>query len=600
MAVKNRDPIVEAAQALERGDLVLVERIAGDLLARDENAGALHVLALARVKQSRHEEALALFRRALAARPGEPRVLFQMGKLLVFMQRDAEAVKALEDALLWEPNFSDAWYELGEGRFHQREFALAAEAYRKVLSLNPGNQLAKLALALALKEDGRANEAEALFQQGLDAAQEPLLKAAFAFNLALTRYERGENEAALAGFTLASGLDPSRSAADLARAGLLAEMQRPDEALALLEDLIRREPQNGAAHENYNDLLHRLGRDGEFLKSYDRVPAAAPLLVGKASLLLKTGREEEAQRLFAEAVMREPDNLSARLGAAGALGRLGRHDEALELLEPALARNAYDPVLYHQLAVAALQARDPQKAEAMAEKSVALAPHDQYGLALLGSAWRMMDDARDEELNGYDELIRAFDLEPPDGYSSMGEFNAELYAWLDGMHSDSRAPLNQTLRSGTQTRGHIFGAGHELAEKLKVRIVQAVERYVAEAGSDPRHPFRARRGQGLRFAGSWSSRLADCGFHVNHIHPKGWISSCYYVGVPEAVKDRTQQQGWIKFGEPGFETGLGVRRAIQPAPGRLVLFPSYMWHGTIPFHDASPRTTIAFDMVPRG
>jgi Putative 2OG-Fe(II) oxygenase len=39
---------------------------------------------------------------------------------------------------------------------------------------------------------------------------------------------------------------------------------------------------------------------------------------------------------------------------------------------------------------------------------------------------------------------------------------------------------------------------------------------------------------------------------------------------------------------------------VQPAPGRLVLFPSYMWHGTIPFHDAQPRTTIAFDVVPAG
>jgi hypothetical protein len=29
-----------------------------------------------------------------------------------------------------------------------------------------------------------------------------------------------------------------------------------------------------------------------------------------------------------------------------------------------------------------------------------------------------------------------------------------------------------------------------------------------------------------------------------------------------------------------------------------MLFPSYMWHGTIPFHDAAARTTIAFDAVP--
>jgi hypothetical protein len=27
-----------------------------------------------------------------------------------------------------------------------------------------------------------------------------------------------------------------------------------------------------------------------------------------------------------------------------------------------------------------------------------------------------------------------------------------------------------------------------------------------------------------------------------------------------------------------------------------VLFPSYMWHGTVPLQAGSPRTTIAFDV----
>jgi len=81
----------------------------------------------------------------------------------------------------------------------------------------------------------------------------------------------------------------------------------------------------------------------------------------------------------------------------------------------------------------------------------------------------------------------------------------------------------------------------------------------------------------------------------------GWISSCYYVAVPDAVKDESSRQGWIKFGEPSLDVALKnpIRRAIQPAPGRLVLFPSYMWHGTVPFRDKSARTTIAFDVVPQ-
>lgn len=44
--------------------------------------------------------------------------------------------------------------------------------------------------------------------------------------------------------------------------------------------------------------------------------------------------------------------------------------------------------------------------------------------------------------------------------------------------------------------------------------------------------------------------------------------------------------------------GFGPLRLVQPKPGRLVLFPSYWWHGTRPFHSTEPRTTIAFDVVP--
>jgi hypothetical protein len=36
---------------------------------------------------------------------------------------------------------------------------------------------------------------------------------------------------------------------------------------------------------------------------------------------------------------------------------------------------------------------------------------------------------------------------------------------------------------------------------------------------------------------------------------------------------------------------------VAPLPGKLVLFPSYFWHGTLPFTSAAPRLTVAFDAV---
>ena len=44
--------------------------------------------------------------------------------------------------------------------------------------------------------------------------------------------------------------------------------------------------------------------------------------------------------------------------------------------------------------------------------------------------------------------------------------------------------------------------------------------------------------------------------------------------------------------------GCGPEHFVEPAAGMLVLFPSYMWHGTVPFATGAPRLTAAFDVVP--
>jgi len=297
---------------------------------------------------------------------------------------------------------------------------------------------------------------------------------------------------------------------------------------------------------------------------------------------------------------RDPHDLAAAVTRANGLGLMGRYGEAVSAFEAVIGRHSSDPVLFASAASAALLGGDPQKAERFCQAGLLLNRYDQNCLAFLGTAWRLQENEWDEDLNRYDNLIRVFDLEPPDGYSSMEDFNAELGAYLEGLHPQTDAYLEQSLRGGTQTEGSLFGVGHALVEKLRPRIEAAIVAYAAALPADDRHPFLSRRTRQFQYAGSWSSLLRDQGFHVNHLHPKGWISSCYYVTVPEETKDEDSRNGWIKFGEPDLDVPLKtpVRRAVQPIPGRLVLFPSYMWHGTVPLRAPSARTTIAFDVVP--
>ena len=114
------------------------------------------------------------------------------------------------------------------------------------------------------------------------------------------------------------------------------------------------------------------------------------------------------------------------------------------------------------------------------------------------------------------------------------------------------------------------------------------------------HPLlRHSRDRRVRFSGSWSVRLRGGGKHANHVHPQGWISSALYIALPESVQGGAADAGWFTLGQPDERLGLNLppSTTIEPKPGRLVLFPSWMWHGTIPFAQGE-RLTIAFDVRP--
>ena len=569
------------------------------------NPDLLNIAGTLRMHQGRHNEAAGLFRQATKAAPREPVFAFNLGMALSRMGQNEEAETALRAALEYKRDLVSALFELGALLHRTGRLDEAEKNIRRVLKLTPAgahSELAHTLLALAaiLVDAGRPADAEVAARKGLATAVQPRLKAQLYLQLAQALRRQRKDGEALAALETAEASDASLPGLARHRAETLQNLQRFDEAIAILDKELERTPADPGLHLDYNALLYQLGRSDQFLKSYDRVPKNRDLLLGKAYLLAREKRHEEAHALYAGLHTRDPNDRLAAIGVAQVLTMMGRYAEAIEAFDTVLARHGDEAKLLAIAAEPALLSGDPQKAASFCERGLANTPNASSCLAMLSIASRMMEDGRDEAINRYDSLVRIFDLEPPQGYSDMASFNAELNASLDRLHPKTREFIEQSLRGGTQTPHHLFPAGLPLVTLLKKRIDEAVARYIAELDEDVTHPLLSRRGKTFRYSGSWSSRLQDNGFHVNHFHPDGWISSCYYVSVPDAVKDETAKQGWLKFGEPAFDAVLKqpVRRTVQPKQGRLVLFPSYMWHGTVPFHDKAARTTIAFDVVP--
>jgi Putative 2OG-Fe(II) oxygenase len=210
---------------------------------------------------------------------------------------------------------------------------------------------------------------------------------------------------------------------------------------------------------------------------------------------------------------------------------------------------------------------------------------------LLTVIWRLMGDAREHWLADYDRLVMEIDLGDLDLPAAA--------AALNRLHRTLAHPADQSLRGGTQTRGTLFDDVDPDVMALKQATSRGVTAALSQLPDDPLHPFLRRKSTSFAFAGSWSVRLRSEGHHIAHIHPSGWLSSAAYIDLPPQVVG-SEGEGALTFGVPEALLGLDLppRRIVAPRPGKLVLFPSYFWHGTLPFTSISPRLTVAFDALP--
>jgi hypothetical protein len=183
---------------------------------------------------------------------------------------------------------------------------------------------------------------------------------------------------------------------------------------------------------------------------------------------------------------------------------------------------------------------------------------------------------------------------------SAGELE-ELAAVLRRLHIARGPYIEQSVRGGVQTdtdRQLFFRAEAEI-QMVRAKACTAIRDYVARMPAHvPGHPLLGAPRERILFSGSWSVRLSSRGFHASHTHPMGWISSALYVVLPDPRQLGAPPAGWIRFGTPPQSLGLNVPAyvEIEPKPGRLVLFPSTMWHETVPF-DEGERLVVAFDVM---
>jgi len=387
-------------------------------------------------------------------------------------------------------------------------------------------------------------------------------------------------------------------AASLARAdgsvllGRVAAQLQEGNGRSALDDLgtiLRANPQWHEGHRSFAHLAGQLGLDP--LSSIETALALHPrdlqLHLLRIAIFLEARDPEQALSAAQVAKAQVPEGPDLTLLEAHALSESGALDRADAIFEQLACTTPHHASLHarHQL-----RANRADRASSLLEPFVG-SDHKRLLWPYLSLAWRMTGDKRWDWLEGDRSLVGVYDL----GYSA--DDLAILADHLRSLHKAVAAPLDQSVRGGTQTDGNLMLRLDPPVRKLREAVMGAVDRHIASlpqavAGHPTLIDLRTPR----RIAGSWSIRLASAGFHVDHVHSQGWFSSAFYCALPEPSTG-DPHAGWLSLGEArDLVPGLEPIRMVEPRAGQLVLFPSIMWHGTRPFATGE-RLTMAFDIA---
>jgi tetratricopeptide (TPR) repeat protein len=591
----------QASLAQGHGEQALEQALALTKLA-PQAPDAHQLLGVAAAQAGQHALAEQAFGRALQLAPGHAELLCNRAAMRQQQGRLREALLDLRQATAAQPSLARAWRLRSDLALSLDETAEARESSQRCVALQPRDALAWQSLAYVLRHDGDAEAAEQALVRSIELAPhrpEPWV------SLGATRRILGRPDDALRCYARAAELGYQEP--DLLHAACGAWVDQGDvgRALALAEQLVARHPDFAPGHATLADLHweHTGAADADPLGRLIDAARAAPgnqaLWQACASKLLRAGRPAEALALIQAA---PAAGVRLRQTEADALQADGRGERA-EAIYAELLREAGDeapnPLLTGAAALMLARAR-PADAEMHAMRAATRQRHDQLAWAYLGTAWRLRGDARADWLWDVERLVTQQAVDEP--------HLPQLRAALEPMHQAVQAPLEQTLRGGSQTPGMLFGRPDAAVQRLATELRRSIEHWLPSLQPDPSHPVLSRLSRGVRYVGSWSVRLRRSGHHVHHIHGDGWLSSAYHVSLPASVRAAAAAAGWgsasdagcLVLGVPPAELGLSLPplRVVRPLEGHLVLFPSCLWHGTVPFEDDEARLTVAFDVQP--
>jgi len=443
---------------------------------------------------------------------------------------------------------------------------------------------------------------------------------------------------------------------------ILFNLGKLEDAEIILRKAIKLRPDFAQSYLNLGRILKDLGKIKESelatIKAIKLRPDYAEAYYNLGNTYRTTGRLQKAKSMISKALTINPNLANAHFNLGSILKDLGKLSEAEESTRKAIELNPNNENYYFNLGAILSDLGRLKQAKKSWEKAIYLNPKfenaifelaqrlyldgdyrsvikyvsnltsDRFRILYLSSLLSIDDEERFYQIyeqmltnNIYNSevggIIEHANVIYNKNYNSLFCNKALDYIFIDKINEsllsnnhfnqlisyvksdDIQVRSQNTLINGVQTSGNLFKLNYPFINSLKEAIEKKIQIY-KNTFKESSQGFINNWPDDYELR-SWMIAMKKGGFLKPHNHGYGWITGSFYLQVPK-TKDN-DESGSIAFTYQGPDfpvKGKEFLSKVQKLETRdLCIFPSSLFHQTIPFESSEERICFVFDLIKR-
>ena len=346
----------------------------------------------------------------------------------------------------------------------------------------------------------------------------------------------------------------------------------------------------------YQNLAITFRENNEFEKAIEILYRALKISKNNSIILRELGETlrgkgdtEKSIDVYLEGIRANPDDFEAMYQLGLAYKEIGQHELAIKYWSLCNIKDAKERILFSLYKL--------EKFKEFNDSLIKLSKSKNISRIVASLASHATINLKQE--NKYNFCKNPMDFVFNESFDYLKENNnRELNKLLSMINNLNISYRKQgLLKNGIQSAGNLFDSKDLLIQKLLKNTQIYLDFYKKRFDN-----------QQCEFINSWPSKTAINGWfvimndggHLNaHMHEDGWVSGTIYLSMPKKIDN---QSGNIELSLHGGnlpkKNNNFDSKIFESKVGNIILFPSSLYHRTLPFSSSEKRICIAFDLIP--